>query len=225
MKTVAFIPIKLNNERTPGKNIKPFYDGKPLMNFIQENLLGVEGIDSIYCYCSDEQVKNYLLDGIEYLKRPNTLDTKETRCNDIIKSFLGEIEADIYIMAHATSPFVTSGHIQECLDAVRSGKYDSAYAAVKMQNFIWYKEKPLNFDISNNLRTQDMEPVYCELSTPFVFTKAAYEVYGGRTGIKPYRCECSAIEGIDIDYPEDFELANVVYKEIFKEKTGCVLNY
>lgn len=218
MKTVAFVPIKLNNERTPGKNIKSFYDGTPLVSFVQESLLGVKGIDEIYCYCSNSQIKDYLLDGVKYLERSDKLDTKETRCNDIIKAFIQDVEADVYIMAHATSPFVTTEHIQECLDAVHSGKFDSAYAAVKMQNFIWYKDKPLNFDISNNLRTQDMEPVYCELSTPFVFTKKAYEVHGGRTGDNPYRCECSTIEGIDIDYPEDFELANVVYKEILRGK-------
>lgn len=216
MRVVAFIPIKLNNERTPGKNIKPFYDGTPLMEFVQKKLLKVKGIDNIYCYCSDDEIKKYLTKGIEFLKRPISLDSKETRCNDIIENFIKDVEADIYIMAHATSPFVTVEHIQECLDAVKSGKYDSAYAAVKMQNFIWYKDKPLNFDISNNLRTQDMEPVYCELSTPFVFTKEAHKIYGGRTGQKPYRCECTFIEGIDIDYPEDFELANVVYKELLK---------
>ena len=31
MSTVVFMPIKLNNERTPGKNIKKFDDGTPLL--------------------------------------------------------------------------------------------------------------------------------------------------------------------------------------------------
>lgn len=211
MRTAAFIPVKLNNERTPGKNIKQFSDGTPLIHLIQRNLLDVRGIDNIYVYCSSDHIQDYLLNGIQFLKRSAELDTKETRCNDIIRNFISDIDADIYIMAHATSPFVTSAHIQECLDAVKSGNYDSAYSAVRMQNFIWYKDKPLNFSIDNNLRTQDMEPVYCELSTPFVFTREAYEKTKGRTGIQPYRCECSTIEGIDIDYPEDFELADIVY--------------
>ena len=29
MKTVAFVPVKLNNERLPGKNTKPFHNGNP----------------------------------------------------------------------------------------------------------------------------------------------------------------------------------------------------
>ena len=199
MKTVCFIPIKLNNERTPGKNLKQFSDGTPLIHLVEKNVLGVKGIDEIYVYCSNDKIEKYIIEGIKYLKRPDYLDTSLTKCNDIIKAFVNTIDADFYVMAHATSPFVTSAHIQECLNAVKSGKYDSAYAAVKMQNFVWYCDKPLNFSISNNLRT------------PFVFTKDAYKIYGGRTGDKPYRCECSAIEGIDIDYPEDFELADLVY--------------
>jgi CMP-N-acetylneuraminic acid synthetase len=219
MKTVCFIPIKLNNERTPGKNLKKFSDGTPLIHLVEKNVLGVKEIDDIYVYCSNDSIEEYILEGIKYLKRPTYLDTSSTRCNDIIKAFVDTIDADIYVMAHATSPFVTSEHIQTCVDAVKSGEYDSAYAAVKMQNFIWYQDKPLNFSISNNLRTQDMEPIWVELSTPFVFTKDAYRVYGGRTGKKPYRCECTSIEGIDIDYPEDFELANLVYgSSLFRGK-------
>lgn len=221
MKTVCFIPIKLNNERTPGKNLKQFSDGTPLIHLIEKNVLEVKGIDEIYVYCSNDGIEGYILDGIKYLKRPDSLDTPTTRCNDIIKAFVETVDADIYVMAHATSPFVTAVHIQECLTAVKSGKYDSAYAAVKMQNFVWYRDKPLNFSISNNLRTQDMEPIWIELSTPFVFTKDAYKIYGGRTGDRPYRCECSMIEGIDIDYPEDFQLANLVYgSDLWRKQYG-----
>ena len=36
MKTVAMIPIKLNNERVPGKNLKQFSDGTPLIKLIQK---------------------------------------------------------------------------------------------------------------------------------------------------------------------------------------------
>ena len=219
MKTVSFIPIKLNNERTPGKNTKCFSDGTPLIHLVERNIMKVKGIDDIYVFCSSDSIKDYVLPGIKYLKRPISLDTKETRCNDIIESFVNSIDADIYIMAHATSPFVSSCHIQECVDKVKSGAYDSAYAAVKMQNFIWYKNEPLNFSIDNNLRTQDMEPVFCELSTPFVFTKKTFKENHGRTGKNPYRCECNSIEGIDIDYPEDFELANLVYMKMYVERS------
>ena len=41
MKTVAFVPIKLNNQRTPGKNTKKFDDGTPLITLFLKTLVKV----------------------------------------------------------------------------------------------------------------------------------------------------------------------------------------
>lgn len=63
MKTVALIPIKLGSKRVPGKNIKPFFDGTPLMHFIQRACLDEKTIDEVDVYCSDEAVQEYILPG------------------------------------------------------------------------------------------------------------------------------------------------------------------
>ena len=43
MKTVAIVPMKLNNRRLPQKNTKSFTNGKPLCHYILSTLLTVEG--------------------------------------------------------------------------------------------------------------------------------------------------------------------------------------
>lgn len=121
-------------------------------------------------------------------------------------------------MYHATSPFITEKCLFECINAVKSGNYDSAFAAKKLQNFMWFRGQPLNFRLDNAPRTQDMEPYYCELSSPYVFTRETFSKYHGRTGEKPFIYECSEVEAIDIDYPEDFVLANAVYMSLIKDK-------
>lgn len=73
-KVVAFVPMKLNNERLPGKNTKAFKGGKPLLTYILNTLTKVEGIDETYVYCSNEEVKKYLPNGIKFLKRSESLD-------------------------------------------------------------------------------------------------------------------------------------------------------
>lgn len=218
MKTVAFIPIKLNNERTPGKNTKRFSDGTPLVYFVQKTLLQLDGIDEIYVFCSNDEIKSYLLDGVNYLKRSNTLDTKETLSGDLIRAFVNTVEADIYIMANATSPFISLETYRKCIDAVQKEGYMSSFASKRMQNFIWYNSKPLNFSLNYAPRTQDMTPVFCELSSPYVFKKEVFEIYGGRTSENPYICECTDIEAVDIDYPDDFLLADLIYINLLKGK-------
>lgn len=216
MKTVAFVPIKMNNERLPDKNTRCFDDGTPLIQFILKSLLKVKEIDEIYVYCSNEKINKYLIDGIKYLKRSETLDTAKTTSQDIIKSFMKEVSADIYLLAHATSPFVESNKFSICINKVKNEGYDSAFTAQKLQNLLWCKNKPLNFDPENIPRTQDLEPIYNEVSAAYVFKRETFEILKRRIGKNPYICEVSALESIDIDYYEDFLIANTLYMNLIK---------
>lgn len=216
MKVVALLPIKLNNKRVPGKNTKQFSDGTPLMKLIQIACLKSEKINEIYLYCSDETVVEFMEKGVHFLKRPEYLDTDKANSNDIIKEFMKEIDADIYVETHATGPFTKSRSIDICVDKVSSGEYDSAFLARRIQEFLWQDGVAMNFDIQNFPRTQDLQPVYCEAPGAYVFTKDTFIKYNRRVGIKPYIHEVSEIESRDIDYPEDFVIADAIYMNIIK---------
>lgn len=103
MKTVALIPIKLSSKRVSGKNIRPFFDGTPLMSFIQKACLNAKNIDEVYVYCSDDAVIPYVLPGVKFLKRPEYLDGDNINANDFIREFMKSVEADIYVKVHTTS--------------------------------------------------------------------------------------------------------------------------
>ncbi len=216
MSVVAFIPIKLNNERTPGKNIRRLSDGTPLCHLIQQNLLHVPEVERIIVYCSDEHIMDYLLPGVEFMKRPKELDSNSTRCGDIIRSFINTVEADIYALSHATSPFIKPERFSACISAVASGKYDSAFTCKRVMDFLWSGGNPMNFKRGSIPRTQDMEEIFAELPSPYVFTRDVFEKYHGRTGVRPFMCECTTIESIDIDWPEDFLIADAIYSQILK---------
>ncbi len=216
MKTVALIPIKLNSTRVPGKNTKSFYDGTPLMHFIQYACLNSSNIHEVYIYCSDESVKPYILPGVRFLKRPKYLDADNMNANDLIREFINEVEADIYVNAHTTSPFAKPETIDDLISKVSGGEYDSAFCVEAIRSFIWEDGKPVNFDPNCLSRTQDLIPMYKETSIAYVFTKETFVKYGRRLGTHPYIKEVDRIEAIDIDYPEDFNMANAIYKELLK---------
>lgn len=206
MKTVAIMPIKLQNERLPGKNTKLLGD-KPLIQYELDSLLDVGLIDSINVYCSDETICRYLPDGVTFIKRPDFLDLPTSNFTQIFENFRNAVEADIYVYAHATAPFITKETMRECIMAVQSGQYDSAFCASKIQDYLWQDGKPLNFDATNLPRSQDIKPIYRETSGVYVFTKEVFEKYHRRIGINPYVKEVSLKESVDINNPEDFELA------------------
>lgn len=220
MKTVVLLPIKLNNQRVPGKNIKKFSDGTPLMTLIQRACLKAKKVDEIYVFCSDPSVQDYILDGVKFLQRPEFLDGDEANSNDIIREFIKIVDADIYVETHATGPFTKSKSIDVCIEAVDSGEYDSAFLAKRIQEFLWQDGTALNFDIQHFPRTQDLNPMYSESPGAYVFSKETFLKYGRRVGMKPYIHEISEVESRDIDYPEDFEIANAIYMSLIKGREG-----
>ncbi len=213
MKVVAMVPIKLNSERVKEKNLRTFYDGKPLVQFILEALVKSEKIDEVYVYCSSDRIQDYLIEGVKYLKRPEFLDGNTSNCNDIIREFMKEVDADYYVVSHATAPFTKTESIDRCISAVvEDNEYDSAFTVDKMQTFMWEKGKPLNFDPSHFPRTQDLEPIYLETSGAFVFSKEVFEQYNRRIGVNPCLVEVEPIESCDIDTEYDMTVAQALYK-------------
>ena len=204
MKTVAFVPIKLNNQRTPGKNIRQFDDGTPLITLFLNTLVKVKGIDEIYVFCSDESIKDYLVPGTKFLKRPEYLDTQQATPQDIISEFMKIVDADIYAVCHCTSPFVSKEHFEECIKMAKSGEYDSSFTAERLRHLMWADNKPMNFDPANIPRTQDLQVYYSEVPAIYAFKKEVFIKYKRRIGICPHITAVSEVESVDIDYPEDF---------------------
>ena len=203
-KTVAFVPVKLNNERIPGKNTKPFDGGEPLITYILNTLKTVDKIDAIYVYCSDEEVVKYLPDGVGFLKRSPELDKNTTLILEVLEAFANDVEADTYVLAHATAPFISRQTIEKAIDAVNGGEYDSALSVIPCHK-------------NSVPRTQDLKKIYVETTGLYVYGRELILNKHRRTGDKPYFVEVTNEEAIDINEKIDFVLANAVYQQRVKE--------
>ena len=211
MKIVAVVPMKLNNQRLPQKNTKKFTNGKPLCYYILDTLLKIPDIDEVYVYCSNPEIKNYIPEGTIYLKRSVELDKDSTSMNEVLISFSRDVPADIYVMTHTTAPFIKATSIQKGLDAVKSGIFDSAFAAKRMQEFLWKDGKPFNYALENIPRTQDLPEMYAETSGFYIYQESVITQRGRRIGDKSFIVEVNEIEGVDIDELEDFKVADAIY--------------
>ena len=213
MKVVSFIPIKLNNQRLPGKNMM-LLNGRPMCDYIFKTISEVNSIDEKYVYCSDEAIIPYIVpyenSGLRFLKRDTYLDGYQVKGLEIIDYFVKDVDADIYVLTHVTQPFTKSSSIHDALEKVISGEYDSAFSAVALRDYLWMNGKPLNYDIKNIVRTQDLEPVYMETGSFFIFRKEVFTKLGQRIGDRPYIFEIDEMEGVDIDTADDFRFAEAV---------------
>ena len=196
MKVVSFIPIKLNNQRLPGKNTM-MLNGRPMCDYLFETISEVDTID--------EKSK-----GLKFLKRDPYLDGFQVKGLEIIDRFIKDVDADIYVLTHVTQPFTKGTSIAKALEKVVSGEYDSAFSAVMLQDYMWMNGKPFNYDMKNIVRTQDLKPIYMETGAFFIFRKEVFTKLGQRIGNKPYIYEIDQFEAVDVDTAEDFEFAKAV---------------
>ncbi len=216
MKVVAVVPMKLNNRRLPQKNTKCFTNGKPLCFYVLSTLLTVEEIDEVYVYCSNPDIQNFLPPKAKYLQRSETMDQDTTKMNEVLLAFASQIPADVYVMAHTTSPFISKNSIEKGLQAVLGRGYDSAFAAKKLQDFLWESGRPLNYELDNIPRTQDLPVLYEETSGFYIFRNEVMTLHNRRIGESPYIVEVGEIESIDIDEEEDFIIADAIYNHVIR---------
>lgn len=218
MKTIAIVPMKLNNRRLPQKNTKSFTNGKPLCYYILSTLLTVDGVDEVYVYCSNPDIQEFIPDRVKYLRRSESLDQDTTKMNEVLQCFAKDVPADIYVMTHTTAPFIKAESIEKGLHAVLSGEYDSSFAAKKLQDFLWKDGVPFNYELNNIPRTQDLPSLYEETSGFYIYKSEVMTNLNRRIGDKPYIVEVGEIESTDIDEPEDFAIADAIFNFILNKK-------
>ena len=228
-KVVAVVPIKLISKRLKGKNLRILANGKTLLNSILATLLEICEIDEIYVYCSNPKIRKDLPQNVRFLQRDQILDSDETSMNQILDSFIKEIQSDIYILTHATSPLLKSKTILNALKKVANEKYDSSFSVAKENSFLWLSNKTKLYDLNGNPivkikntlinynlekipRTQDIEGFHRETSNFYIFNRDVFQNYKSRIGKNPYLALISKIESVDIDDFEDFLIADSIIK-------------
>lgn len=216
-KVVAMIPIKLNNQRLPGKNLK-ILGKKVLCQYLFDTVKQIKEIDEVYVYCSDSSIQKYMPEEIHFLQRPKELDTDTVQSKDIIQKFIEVIDADIYVLMHVTQPFIKAETISNSISKVKEENYDSAFVAYPIKEFAWYNGKPINYELTNVVRTQELEPLYIE-GELFVFEKEVFTKEGRRIGSHPWIQPINWKENICIDEIDDLEMAETII-ELEKKDEG-----
>ena len=222
MKIVSMTPIKLNNVRLPGKNTMSLA-GKPLCEYLFSTLksISTDLIQEKYIFCSDEAICQYIPEGLTFLKRDPVLDGPNIRGLQIIESFVRAVDADVYVLCHVTAPFLKKESLENAVRQMQTGDYDSAFTAEMMQDYCWYDGKPVNYELTNIVQTQNLKPVCVEKGEVFIFRKEVFTKYHRRIGLKPFIQPVSEIEAIDIDTPEDFEFASIVAQTLFRKQDSA----
>ena len=103
-RTVALVPSKLNSQRVPRKNVRPV-GGRPLVNWVLDTLSRTSVEESVV-YAVDDEICRFIEPELphRFVARPPHLDADEAKVQDFVGAFLADVEVDIVVLLHITSP-------------------------------------------------------------------------------------------------------------------------
>ena len=219
MKITALLPMKANSERVPNKNLKIF-DKYPLYHYIVRTLKKVKYIDKIVVNTDSDKIKDDLKNNFPEIiiyDRPKSLVGDYVSMNKIIEYDISKIESKFFLQTHSTNPLLKYETINSAIELMmefyKNNNHDSIFSVTKiLKRFYDIKGKPFNHD-PRMLVTQNLEPLFEENSCFYIFSKDSFRKKNSRIGLSPFMYETTQLESTDIDYPEDFKLAQILYKQ------------
>ena len=227
--TVAFfLHTRKGSERFPNKNTRPFagIEGGLLENKIKQ-LLATNQLDEIILSTNDETcmhiAEKYTSDSrLRIIPRPEELCLSSTNLQDLIRYVPTITNADHILWGHVTTPLagadIYDSAIDKYLSELNAG-YDSLVSVKELRNFLLDKAGHL---VNNNTnipwpRTQDLAPLYEINHAIFLAKRDVYTQMANRIGKKPLLFLMDELHSKDIDWEEDFVIAEMMYKNLYQK--------
>lgn len=210
MKVVAFLPAKGNSERVSNKNIQ-LLDGKPLFLHTLEKLVECDFIDEVYLDSESEEIFSLAEHlGHKVLKRDPNLASNKTDGHQLFYNEVRQVEADIYIQILGTSPFIKKETIKKGIEILKENEeYDSVVLVKKDKQYLWKDNQPI-YDKNHIPNSIDLPDTLIETMGLYIVRSSVAHNEKKRFGNNSYLLEATPIEALDVNFPEDLELAQVV---------------
>lgn len=220
-KVAFFLPTRKGSERVKNKNTKPFagIEGGLVENKIKQ-ILETRLVDEIIFSSNDEQcisiAEKYRDQRMKIIKRPEELCLSTTNLQDLICYVPTITDADHILWGHVTTPLCGAEQydagIQLYLDKLNEN-FDSLVGVTELKNFLLNKEGKLINNTTNIPwpRTQDLEALYQINHTMFLAKREVYVEQKNRIGQKPVLHIMDELHSFDIDWPDDFVIAETMY--------------
>jgi regulator of RNase E activity RraA/CMP-N-acetylneuraminic acid synthetase len=207
---VAVLPAKGASSRIENKNIR-LLDGKPLFLHTLEKLVGCDFVDEVVLDTESEEIIDLASEvPCTIMRRDPRFATNATDGNAMLLNEVRHVHADIYVQVLCTSPFIRKEVIQRAVDAVRAGDgYDSAVLVRKDKLYTWRDGWP-TYDIAHIPNSFTLPETVMETMGLYVIRREAALATGRRIGNRPCLIEATPLDAVDLNVPEDLELAELI---------------
>ena len=223
MKVAIFLPAKGTSERVPSKNMK-LLDGKPLFLHTLEKLVFSDINADIFLDTESDEIFD-MASHLQFkkLKRNNNLASNKTDGNALFYNEVINCDADIIVQILGTSPFIEIETIKSAIKAIEEEGYDSAVLMQQEKQYTWSEDKP-NYNLDNIPNSKDLPWTNIETMGLYAVRRDVAIETKKRIGKHVKKIYGKPLECLDVNYPEDFTLANVVASGLREKERSLLRN-
>ena len=215
------LPCRAGSQRILNKNTREFA-GNPdgLLGVKLDQLAKCKNVASVVVTTDDplvmeitQKYQSAFSIPVHVIPRPAAL-AASGNLDDFVAYVPTIVDPGVVCWTHVTSPFFGSQDLDDAIAAywreVTNGAFDSLMGVTRIQTFLWNHEGQC---ISHDRaavkwpQTQDLDPIYEVNSSVFMIEREAMIAKTDRIGDKPYLLETNSLASFDIDWPENFEMA------------------
>lgn len=210
----ALVAVRSGSMRVKNKNLRPFA-GSSLLEVKLEQLKRIKNLDGIIVNSNDDQMLEIARSkGCEAVKRDEYYASNTVSMSDVYKNMAENCDCDVIAYINATNPLLKDETIEKAIEAFKQmEEYDSLNSAHLVKEFMFKDNMPINYDLKNQPRSQDLPDYYALNFAINIISKEKMIECKNVVGNKPWIYGIDEIEATDIDNPIDFDFAEFVYKK------------
>lgn len=229
-KSICIIPARGGSKRIPRKNILPL-NGKPLMAYSIDAAIESGVFDKVVVSTEDKEIKEIALScGAEVDDRPEHMAGDTITKVQVVKEYIERKKCDqefSYITALLpTCPFRSAKDVKEAFEKLTSqSKYDFLIGvteydfpvefALEMEEDIVRMIEPTGYQVT---RSQNKTKKYHPNGAMYMASMKGFMRTGTFFNKEMLHYNMPALRSYDIDYPYQFEIAEIIAKRKFHEQ-------
>ena len=213
------IPVLERNRYSPFGDLVKF-GNSTLLEWKIVQLLKVIKKEDIFVATPSEKVENVAkCYGVNIIKRKD--ESTEFMMDKKIKS----IDREHILFTNVTSPFLGPKHYSSIIKkffSLDENKYDSIITVLKMQEYIIYRNTPLNFNINVFESRGAIKPVYKITNGCSIIKKETCLKYKREFGIQPFLFEVDKFASLEISEIDDDAMLSDLVTHYFRRDLDII---
>lgn len=217
MQIKALIAARSGSVRVKNKNIRPFADST-LLEIKIEQLKRLKIFDDIVVNSNDEEILSIAKKhGASIVKRDPYFASNTVSMSDVYVNMAENMGDDCDAIAYinCTNPLIKDQTIINLIKFYKDNfqKYDSINSAHYVKEFMFKDNRPINYDLKKQPRSQDLPDILALNFAVNILSKKTMIECKNVVGMNPYIFPIDEVEATDIDNQIDFDFAEYLYKK------------